>query len=393
MDLKAIRFATDGLRGRDERGGLVFHEPDLSSFPQALVAEAFAGGGRDYVIVQAGSPESQVSLRAWLEEEGLPILDYVPSQAYLLRLDPAQLARVQARPEVFWTGHFQPAYRINPKLDYVIESAPAHPLTMVATFDRELYSCEEALTAALPASAINILDMAPTAVGWRVRFTGPASVARDVALLPGCLWVERFVELELHNNIARTSTDHHHRSGRHRRPDHGRGGRLGARHPRRGPDRLRRRHRACPPAASATLHQDFGQQGSATNPMRVIKGYALGRTTTWDDNQTHRRRATAPTPPAPSSATASARAPTPPPTPSPRTSFAGTAPEGAVRVPVGHGFGGRLGGLPSDLTTLFQPPYNDGARVHSNSWGAASPATTTPTPRTWTSSCGTTRTW
>ena len=33
--------------------------------------------------------------------------------------------------------------------------------------------------------------------------------------------------------------------------------------------------------------------------------------------------------------------------------------------------GGDLGGIPTDLHDLFEPPYdNDGARVHSNSWGA-----------------------
>jgi len=32
--------------------------------------------------------------------------------------------------------------------------------------------------------------------------------------------------------------------------------------------------------------------------------------------------------------------------------------------------GGGLGGLPANLNRLFRPPYNDGARVHNNSWGA-----------------------
>ena len=35
---------------------------------------------------------------------------------------------------------------------------------------------------------------------------------------------------------------------------------------------------------------------------------------------------------------------------------------------------GGLGGIPADLHDLFQPPYdNDGARVHTNSWGATTP--------------------
>jgi serine protease AprX len=36
--------------------------------------------------------------------------------------------------------------------------------------------------------------------------------------------------------------------------------------------------------------------------------------------------------------------------------------------------GGGLGGIPTDLHDLFQPPYDsDGARVHTNSWGATTP--------------------
>jgi hypothetical protein len=368
VDLKAIRFSTDGLRGRDERGGLIFHEPDLSSFPQALVAEAFGGGGRDYVIVQAPSAESQVSLRSWLEEEGLPILGYLPSQAYLLRLDPGQLARVQARPEVFWTGRFQPAYRISPKLDYVIESAPAHPLTMVATFDRELYSCQEALTASLPTSTLNVFDVAPTAVGWRVRFAGPASIARDVVRLPGCLWVERWVNPELDNNVGRTSSS----------VTTGRGSQAG-------PmmdveDVWARGIRGEGQIASAadtglstgdlpSLHQDFGQQGLGTNPMRVIKGYALGRSV-WDDNMitggghgTHTSGSIVGNGFRSGSAPSSNSFPT--------TCYAGTAPKAQFVFQSVMDSGGGLGGIPSDLATLFQQTYSDGARVHSNSWGAA----------------------
>ncbi|WP_176371604.1 discoidin domain-containing protein [Desulfosediminicola flagellatus] len=35
------------------------------------------------------------------------------------------------------------------------------------------------------------------------------------------------------------------------------------------------------------------------------------------------------------------------------------------------GYGGSLTGIPNDLNPYFQQAYNDGARIHSNSWGAA----------------------
>jgi len=34
---------------------------------------------------------------------------------------------------------------------------------------------------------------------------------------------------------------------------------------------------------------------------------------------------------------------------------------------------GNLGGIPIDLRYLFEPPYSDGARVHTNSWGNVRP--------------------
>ena len=50
----------------------------------------------------------------------------------------------------------------------------------------------------------------------------------------------------------------------------------------------------------------------------------------------------------------------------------GTAPKAKLVLQSVLDFNGGLGGLPGDLNDLFLAPYNDyGARVHTNSWGAA----------------------
>jgi hypothetical protein len=52
----------------------------------------------------------------------------------------------------------------------------------------------------------------------------------------------------------------------------------------------------------------------------------------------------------------------------------GTAPKATLVLQSTLDSGGGLGGLPSDLHDLFEPPYDDdGARVHTNSWGATTP--------------------
>jgi subtilisin family serine protease len=50
-------------------------------------------------------------------------------------------------------------------------------------------------------------------------------------------------------------------------------------------------------------------------------------------------------------------------------SFAGAAPEASLIFQSVGDASSYLYGLPSDLNELFTPPYADGARVHSNSWG------------------------
>ena len=52
-------------------------------------------------------------------------------------------------------------------------------------------------------------------------------------------------------------------------------------------------------------------------------------------------------------------------------SIRGTAPRATLVLQSLLDASGRLGGLPVDLHDLFTAPYeNDGARVHSNSWGS-----------------------
>jgi len=52
----------------------------------------------------------------------------------------------------------------------------------------------------------------------------------------------------------------------------------------------------------------------------------------------------------------------------------GTAPKATLVVQSLLDSSGGLGGIPTDLTDLFEPPYlNDNARVHTNSWGATTP--------------------
>jgi len=51
-------------------------------------------------------------------------------------------------------------------------------------------------------------------------------------------------------------------------------------------------------------------------------------------------------------------------------SYAGVAPEASLVIQSLIDASGALAGIPSDLGNLFAPPYEVGARIHTNSWGA-----------------------
>ncbi|MCP3963315.1 MAG: S8 family serine peptidase [bacterium] len=367
IDLAAISFTTDDLVGEDESGGLRFHSPDLSSFPAELVRQPFADGSGDLFVVQAAEPKLQAVLRRQLETMGAEIRGYVPDHAYLARLTPQQHAELAGSQAVFWLGVFQPAWRIAPKLDYVIESDPLHQLRLTALFDRRAFAGASALAGALAADGVDVLQVAGRGRDWKVRLRATAGHARVLAAMPGCLWVERFAGYRLDNNVARTSID----------TTTGRGDAAG-------PlmdvedvwDRGLRGEGQIAAVSDtglstgdlATLHHDFGQQGSPTNPMRVVSTYALGRAT-WDDDQTiagagHGTHVTG------SLLGNGARSGSDPANNDfPASSYAGTAPKAGLVFQSLLDSGGSLGGIPTDLNTLFQDPYDDGARVHSNSWG------------------------
>jgi hypothetical protein len=371
IDLAAARFATDRLVEYGRRRS--FREPDLSTFPASNVRRPFAVGGRDVFIVQATDPKAQTTLRLLLERAGIPILGYIPDDAYLVRLDGQAHSLLSAQASVFWIGLFQPAYRVAPDLDFIREADPAHRLKLLLRLDPETYPSEGDVRAGVGAVPdAELVDVTRASRDWIVRVDGPVALARAFAVLPGCLWVERFVEVQLLNNIARTSGD----------VPTGRGTTTA------GPimdveDVWARGIRGEGQIAAAadtglstgnvttpgSLHRDFGEVGSATNPMRVIKGYVLNDRATWNDDQavggghgTHTSGSIVG-----NGVESDAK---PDLNDFPGTSYAGIAPKAQFVFQSIMYTGGGIA-TPADLNKLFYAPYNDGARVHSNSWGSA----------------------
>lgn len=388
IDLAASRFLTGDLVNRSPNGTREFLPAPSETFPPDLVGKPFVHADQDYFLIQANDAMAQLRVRKWLQAKGLTIIGYVPELTYLVRLDARSLEEAKELPDVFWIGFFYPAFRISPRLDYIALVDPMHEVHMTVQLDETSYQDSEAVSNAAEAAGLQAQIASRVTDGWLLRVHNAAQDARSLALLPGCLWVERWVEPRLANDIARTSRD----------VPTGRGGLSG---PLMDVEDVWDRgiHGEGQIAAEAdtglstgdlsTLHKDFGEQGSTTNPKRVISGpnahgenrpYALGRPNDWSDDTsiggghgTHVAGSIL------GNGKESGSDPQNNVYPSDPSGgcYSGIAPKAALDFQSVMCSDGKLSctvndrhmGIPLDLNALFQPPYDDDARVHSNSWG------------------------
>jgi hypothetical protein len=83
--------------------------------PPGLAIAGYAAGERGYYLVQFSGPV----LDAWkanVAATGAELIDYVPDFAFKARMSPAQAAQVARLDAVVWVGLFHPAYKLDPAL-------------------------------------------------------------------------------------------------------------------------------------------------------------------------------------------------------------------------------------------------------------------------------------
>ena len=336
------------------RTGVFFPAADQKSAnPAELTVERLPTAGLGYYIVQFTGPVQE----AWKErvtKAGGTIFDYIPDFAFVVRMDDAAHTAVTALPEVAWVGPFQPAYKISPDfagrkgmLDLVIQTFPDTALTD--------------LSGQMAPSGARVADASVSEAGGLLRVQADAAQLEALAKIPGVRWIEPFYERVLFNDAARGNAIMGAETAWTTLGLYGQGQIVAV------------ADTGLDTGSLGTLHQDFGGNPtgcSGTN--RVVATYALGRNNNWSDScrsgsvnagghGTHvsgsvlgngcRSGSTGPS--------------------SYANSYAGLAPQaGLVMQSVMDSTCG-LGGLPTDLNTLFSQARSAGARIHTNSWGSA----------------------
>jgi serine protease AprX len=303
----------------------------------------------NYILVQTAHPLNREE-KSQLAEAGASILEYVPQDTYLCHFPPSDLGRVRALKFVSWTGPYDKGFKLHPALIGLERKGTVRSLFEVsvrphATLDATPKVVDVILHRNLKASDVleKIAEAAQVSpdliqVGRnKVRLTVKARQLDALANVDGVRTVEEVRPRKLLNNVARKI--------------------LGA------------------PVVGAANPSFFGEgqivaiadtgfdRGSTTDTHpaftgRVQKLYPLGRPNDATDTDGHGTHVCGSVLGNGTSAILN-------------ISIQGTAPEAKLVMQSVLDSGGGLGGLPADLHDLFTTPYNnDGARIHSNSWGS-----------------------
>lgn len=299
----------------------------------------------DYILVQTTQPLDQAQ-KAELAARGAIILEYVPDNTYICHYPPADLDPIRALPYVAWANIYLQGVKIPPGLRPGTSNLKAANLLALAPTDtslsKEFVDVDVVLHKNVSADAVRDkiaaaagLDPADLKVSSRkVRLRVQRRRLRELAAIDEVRHIEPYVPPRLTNNVAlgiiRADVTHDaaHFEG----------------------------------AGEIIAVADTGfDKGSTTDvhpafTNRVRKLYPLGRRTASDPDGHGTHVAGSALGDGHSSILGGP--------------IRGTAPKATLVLQSVLDSNGGLGGLPDDLNDLFLTPYHDdGARVHTNSWG------------------------
>lgn len=326
---------------------------DPSKQSQALLEAGLVAADAsesDHILIQTTTPLTPAQ-REQLAGIDVKTLEYVSDNTYLAGFPSTDLERVRAMPFVSWADVYSHIFKIPPPLlSHAVDTASVasladttpHPSRKPKRVDLLLHEGVEANTNLIGriAAAAKIEPDAVTVTGTKLRITTTMGQLPMLAKIDEIREIHPVHERRLFNNIAR--------------------GILNA-----------------AVQVNGTSYRGDGEivavadtgfdTGDAANPHPAFTGRvsalrALGRTgpDRTDDPNGHGTHVAGSVLGRGHSTTMGGN-------------IEGTAPEARLILQSLLDSNGGLGGIPANLNDLFQPPYDDGARVHTNSWGSTVP--------------------
>lgn len=173
--------------------------PPVSKYGESGARRA----GSEYLIVQFDRPIDEEA-KAQIEESGADIIGYIPNRALLVRADGAHDAVLSA-PMVRWVGEYRPEYKVSPEIgarQYVdlARAADDHFWLTVEVFPGE---DPHAAASAVEATGAEVLAVADGPFAQRLQVRARSEQIEAIAQIAAVQWIEEWPEITDRNDSNR----------------------------------------------------------------------------------------------------------------------------------------------------------------------------------------------
>jgi serine protease AprX len=330
------KITINGISVDPEKQGAALAGADL------LSADSSAS---NYILIQTDQPLDR-DQKNTLASLSVTLLEYVPENTYICHYVPSDLADIRSLPFVVWANIYLQEFKVPPSLQSIpsssnevniLDHSVATRSMSQATKEIEIILHDDASGSAVRDKIATAAKLDPTSLevsDKKIRLVIQSRYLPDIAAIDEVRHIEEYVHRELHNNVAlrilKADVTHSHASLE------GSGQIVAV------------ADTGFDTGSMADVHPAFGD--------RLLKLYPLGRSIANDPNGHGTHVAGSILGDGFSSILGGA--------------IRGTAPKAKLIFQSVLDARGNLGGLPDNLNELFLPPYrDDGARIHSNSWG------------------------
>jgi hypothetical protein len=325
-------------------------QPD--KHPARISANNAAEENARYWIVQFDGPITD-GYKYALEELGIEVLDYLPEFAFIVTMDAEKRTSVRALRGVRWVGAYQPAYKFKRKKTRALSlDARSYEVAdyLVTLFKTSNFA---AIAARIEMQGAEILDISEHGSRPKLKIRISPQALASVAAINGVKWIEAAPVWELTNNVASAIMTTREAWNTHNL--YGAGQRIAVADT--GLDQGSR--------LPADLHDDFEDGNGASRVAKIFDRVGDGGDDVNTGHGTHVAGSIV------GNGALSGSDPAVHDYDHP-DAYIGIAPEATlVFQAVENNSSEELSGIPSDLSDLFQQAYDEGSRIHTNSWGSS----------------------
>ncbi len=151
-------------------------------------------GSSDYYLVHIRGPV-YADMTAQIEAIGAKVIQYIPWNAYIVKMNDGQTTLVQNLPFVNWIGNYEPAYKVSALWK---DNPTIREMSVILFYDEDIYQVRDQLMNL----GCDIIEVSVTEFYKIIKVSVDQSRLSAIAQLPSVYYVEPYIQPVALNNDA-----------------------------------------------------------------------------------------------------------------------------------------------------------------------------------------------